>query len=273
MNISIDRHSKTSIQEQIKLEIAQRIRSGLLEEGCALPSVRELAHGLEISLVTAHRVYKSLEKDGLIKTIRGKGTFVKCHSAIQNGAPHDNDQNGVSPYNWHVSIQDYLPRASFWSQSSVRLPAQFLDMATASIHHSLFPVTMLQESIQEALQKYPQALGSRSPYQGDPELLKQICNYLASQGIPTQPHQLLVTNGTQQGIDLFARTFLGPKDVVAMETPCFSGAIDAFRFSHAVIQPIPIDDEGIRIDILEELATQTKIKAIYTADCKMKLNT
>ena len=264
MNISIDRHAKTSIQEQIKLEIAQRIRSGLLEEDSALPSVRELAHGLDISLVTAHRVYKALEKDGLIKTIRGKGTFVKGHSAIQNAPPQDNDQSGVSPYNWHVSIQDYLPRASFWSQSSVRLPSQFLDMATASIHHSLFPVTMLQESIQEALQKYPQALGSRSPYQGDPELLKQICNYLASQGIPTQSHQLLVTNGTQQGIDLFARTFLGPKDVVAMETPCFSGAIDAFRFSHAVIQPIPIDDEGIRIDILEELATQTKIKAIYT---------
>ena len=67
------------------------------------------------SLNTVKRIFKSLEKDGLIKTIRGKGTFVKCHSAIQNGAPHDDDQSGVSPYNWHVSIQDYLPRASFWS--------------------------------------------------------------------------------------------------------------------------------------------------------------
>ena len=122
----------------------------------------------------------------------------------------------------------------------------------------------MQNSIQQTLQQYPQAFGSQSPYQGDPDLLKQICDYLSNQGMSTRPHQLIITNGTQQGIDLFARTFLGPKDVIAMETPCFSGAIDIFRFTHTAIQPIPIDDEGIRIDILEEIATRIKIKAIYT---------
>jgi DNA-binding transcriptional regulator YhcF (GntR family) len=154
LNISIDRHSKTPIQEQIKLEIAQRIRSGLLEENYVLPSVRQLSHCLNISLVTAHRVYKALGKDGLIKTIRGKGTFVKCYNTLQNNAPQDISKTCLDPYNWHLSIPDYLPRASFWSQSSVRLPPQFLDMATASIHHSLLPLTLLQTSIQQALQQY-----------------------------------------------------------------------------------------------------------------------
>lgn len=264
LHISIDRHSKTPIQEQIKLEIAQRIRSGLLEENSVLPSVRELSHSLHISLVTAHKVYQALKKDGLVKTIRGKGTFVKCQPLLQDKIPDDRSKTCPDPYHWQASIPDYLPRASFWSQSSVRLPPQFLDMATASIHPSLFPLTLLQTSVQQTLQQYPQALGSRSPYQGDPDLLKQICNYLAKQGISARPHQLIITNGTQQGINLFARTFLGPKDVIAMETPCFSGAIDAFRFTHTVIQPIPLDEEGIRLDILEELATRTKIKAIYT---------
>ena len=264
LNISIDRNSKTSIQEQIKLEIAQRIRSGLLEEDYALPSVRQLSHCLNISLVTAHRVYKSLEKDELIKTIRGKGTFVKRHTTLHIDDPQGTNTTSLDPYNWHLSIPDYLPRASFWSQSSVRLPPQFLDMATASIHHSLLPLTLLQASMQKALQQYPQSLGSYSPYQGDPDFLKVICDYFANQGLSLRPHQLIVTNGTQQGLNLFARTFLGPQDVIAMETPCFSGAIDVFRFNHTVVQPIPIDAEGIRIDILEELAARTKIKAIYT---------
>jgi DNA-binding transcriptional regulator YhcF (GntR family) len=137
LNISIDRQSKTSIQEQVKLEIAQRIRSGLLEEDYALPSVRQLSQCLDISLVTVHRIYKSLEKDGLIKTIRGKGTFVKFSNLLRNDTPQANNAS-LDPYNWHLSIPDYLPRASFWSQSSVRLPPEFLDMATASIHHFYF---------------------------------------------------------------------------------------------------------------------------------------
>lgn len=264
MNISIDRHSKVSIQEQIKLEFAQRIRSGLLGKDQPLPSVRQLALSLNISLVTAHRVYKALEKDGLIQTIRGKGTFVKRSAALQEFALPNVREPAVDPFNWHLSIPDYLPRASFWSQSRVRLPAEFLDMATASIHHSLLPLSLLQNSIQQALQNYPQSLGNYSPYQGDAEFLKVISDYLLKQGLPVQPHQLIVTNGTQQGLDLFARTFLGPTDVIAMETPCFSSAIDVFRFNHTLIQPIPIDHEGIRIDILEELSTRMKLKAIYT---------
>lgn len=264
MNITIDRHSKISIQEQIKLEIAQRIRSGLLKEKHKLPSVRHLALCLNISLVTAHRIYKSLEKDNLITIIRGKGTFVKKIIALPSNSLQGTDNTFTAPYNWDLSISDYLPRASFWSQSSARLSPQFLDMAIAAIHYSLFPLTLVQTSIQRALHKYPQALGSRSPYQGDSDFLKILSKYLSTQGLLTNPQQLIVTNGTQQGIDLFARTFLGPKDIIAVETPCFSGAIDAFRFAHAQIQPIPMDDEGIRIDVLEELAARVKIKAIYT---------
>lgn len=264
MNISIDRDSNVSIQEQIKLEIAQRIRSGLLAEEDTLPSVRQLAHSLNISLVTAHRVYKKLEQDGLIKTIPGKGTFVNYSVTLPNAAAPDESSQRLDPFNWHAAVPDYLPRASFWSQSSVRLPPDFLDMATASIHHSLLPLTLLQNSIQQALQEYPEALGSYSLPQGDPKFTTTICDYLAKQNLAIRPHQLIVTNGTQQGMDLFSRTFLGPKDVIAVETPCFSSAIDVFRFNHTKVQPIPLDSEGIRIDILEDLISQVKIKAIYT---------
>lgn len=266
MNISITRHSGLSIKEQIRLEIAQRIRSGLLEDGHLLPSVRQLTAHLKISLVTAHLVYKALEKDGLVESIHGKGTFVKRHQSplVLNKALEKTSEKITAPFDWQLSILDYLPRASFWSQSAVRLPPEILDLSTASIHHTLLPLELLQASIKQSLQQYPHSLGSYPPYQGDPDFLHVISKYLHNQGLSISQHQLIVTNGTQQGIDLFARTFLGPGDVIAMETPCFSSAIDAFRLSHAIIQPVPIDHEGIRIDILEELSMHMKIKAIYT---------
>lgn len=264
MNISITRQSGISVKEQIRLEIAQRIRSGILEGNHQLPPVRQLCAQLHISLVTAHLVYKSLEKDGLVESIHGKGTFVKVHKSAATTSFQSGQDLSSNPFDWQLSIADYLPRASYWSQSATRLPPEIIDLATASIHHTLLPLDLLQVSIRQALDQYSQSLGCPSPFQGDPEFLRAISNYLLQQGIAIHTHQLIVTNGAQQGIDLFARTFLGPKDIVAMEVPCFSGAIDAFRLSHAMIQPIPVDHEGMRVDVLEELSTHMTIKAIYT---------
>ena len=264
MNISVNRQSAISIKEQIRLEIAERIRSGLLEAGRPLPSVRQLAEQLNISLVSAHQVYQALQKDGLIESIRGKGTFIRCHPPVINETLENGHNTTENPFDWQLSVSDYLPRASFWSQSAVRLPPEILDLSTASIHHSLLPLDLLQTSIKQALQRYSRSLGGYSPYQGDAEFVNVISDYLLSQGIFVHSHQLIVTNGTQQAMDLFARTFLGAGDVIAMETPCFSGAIDVCRLSHATIQPVPVDQDGIRVDVLEELSTHMKIKVIYT---------
>ncbi|WP_371374968.1 PLP-dependent aminotransferase family protein [Sporomusa aerivorans] len=258
MQILIDRQSPVPIREQIYLEIAQRIRSGLLEPNFRLPSVRTLAEELHISLVTAHQVYKMLDNSGLTETTRGKGTFVRnreLKTAVNNTAP---------PFDWQLSIADYLPRASFWSQSSIRLPPHILDLASACVHHSLLPTPLIQSSIRQTLEKYPHTLGQYADFRGDTDFILALTQYLECLSIHLKPHQLLITSGTQQGIDLFARTFLGPGDTIAVETPCFSGAIDAFRLAHANLQPIPVDANGIRVDILEDLALHLRLKAIYT---------
>lgn len=259
MKISINRQSKVSVRQQIYLEIAQRIRSGLIEVDVKLPSVRELANQLNISLVTAHQVYKMLDHSNLTKSIRGKGTFV-C-------AAKNNTINAAEPSNsfdWQLSVPDYLPRASLWSQSTVRLSPNILDLAAACVHPSLLPMELIKTSIRQTLEHDPDALGKHANFQGDIDFLLALVDYLKELSIDLSPHQLIVTSGTQQGIDLFARTFLGPGDTIAVETPCFSGAIDAFRLSHVNLQPIPVDQNGIRVDILEDLVPYTRIKAIYT---------
>ncbi len=258
MKISINRHSNVSIRQQIYLEIAERIRSGLLEPDFKLPSVRELAKDLKVSLVTAHHVYKMLDQNNLTKSIPGKGTFV---GNLENVAT---DVSPTNTFDWQLSIPDYLPRASFWSQSTIRLPATILDLASACVHHSLLPMHLLQASIRKTLENFPSSLGQYANFQGDSDFLVALVDYLKLFSIDLSAHQLLVTNGTQQGIDLFARTFLGPGDTIAVETPCFSGAIDAFRLSHVNLQPIPVDSNGIRVDILEDLASHVRFKAIYT---------
>ena len=76
MNIVISNSSTLPIYEQLKDAIKQAIFSNVLKEGEILPSVRNLANDLKISFLTVKRAYDELEKEGYIKTVQGKGSFV-----------------------------------------------------------------------------------------------------------------------------------------------------------------------------------------------------
>lgn len=76
MQIIISNSSKDSIYEQISKQIQAMILSGELEGGDALPSIRQLAKDLRISVITTKRAYEELEKAGFIYLIVGKGSFV-----------------------------------------------------------------------------------------------------------------------------------------------------------------------------------------------------
>jgi GntR family transcriptional regulator len=76
MKILLSNASPDPIYEQILRQVRAQILSGDLKEGEALPSIRKLALALQISVITTKRAYDELEKEGLIDTVGGKGTFV-----------------------------------------------------------------------------------------------------------------------------------------------------------------------------------------------------
>lgn len=78
MKINIDYSSDLPMYEQLKNCIKENILSGSLQKDESLPSVRQMANELNISTITTKRAYMELEREGLIYTIAGKGTFVKA---------------------------------------------------------------------------------------------------------------------------------------------------------------------------------------------------
>ncbi len=76
MNIIISNTGETPIYEQIYEQIKGKIVSGEIGEGEMLPSIRGLAKGLRISVITTKRAYEELERSGYIYTLSGKGSFV-----------------------------------------------------------------------------------------------------------------------------------------------------------------------------------------------------
>ncbi|MCI6693292.1 MULTISPECIES: GntR family transcriptional regulator [unclassified Clostridium] len=76
MNIIISNSSQVPLYEQIESQIKNQIVNMMLKPGEPLPSIRTLAKELKVSIITTKRAYEELEKEGFIKTVVGKGTFV-----------------------------------------------------------------------------------------------------------------------------------------------------------------------------------------------------
>lgn len=81
MDIIISNSSNEPIYLQIVNQIKAMIMSGELSPGEALPSMRNLAMQMRVSLITTKRAYEELERDGFIETYTGKGSFVKAQNA------------------------------------------------------------------------------------------------------------------------------------------------------------------------------------------------
>lgn len=76
MNIIISNTSKDPIYQQIIKQIKEIVLKGELSEGDSLPSIRQLAKDLQISVITTKRAYEELENDGFIVSVVGKGSFI-----------------------------------------------------------------------------------------------------------------------------------------------------------------------------------------------------
>jgi len=76
VNILLSQTSKTPLYLQIKEQIKEQIMKGILKEGDPLPSMRELAKDLRVSVITTKRAYEELEQEGFLVSTVGRGTFV-----------------------------------------------------------------------------------------------------------------------------------------------------------------------------------------------------
>lgn len=80
MFIRVNSNNNEPIYEQITRQLREQIVSGQLESGEMLPSIRNMAKDLGISVITTKRAYEELENEGLVESIGGKGTFVSARN-------------------------------------------------------------------------------------------------------------------------------------------------------------------------------------------------
>lgn len=127
----------------------------------------------------------------------------------------------------------------------------------------LFPVGPIAEAFAQTLAREGGAALQYSVTEGYGPLRDWIARRMVGKGVRAERETVLITSGAQQGIDLIARVLIDPGDVVAVEDPSYLAALQVFRGFEAELLPIASDDEGMRVDDLEQKLRHTRPKMIY----------
>ncbi|MCQ4922681.1 PLP-dependent aminotransferase family protein [Tissierella carlieri] len=211
-----------------------------------LPSIRSLAKSLGVNNVTVVSAYKLLEKEGYVYSIKGSGTYIKK-------LPISDDMPYLEEGDMELMVSGILP-----------VSKDSINFASMSPTPDLFPIEEFKQALVEVLDRdggqaflYPEIIGYEP-------LRESISKFLVENyGTKVDKDQILITSGGQQGLDIISKTLINHGDCILVENPTYSGALSAFKSRGAKIIGIPMNEDGIDIDLLKSYVKRYSPKFLY----------
>jgi GntR family transcriptional regulator/MocR family aminotransferase len=257
MRIPLDRSGVTPLFRQVEAWLASEIRAGALPGGTRLPATRALAEELGVSRITVVNAYAELASAGLVVTGEGSGTFVAADRTT--GTPVPAPEPAWPP--WQQQLPELPDRVESAPPITHPEPIAFTGVGDPR----LFPVSDLERTVREVLRRDGvRALGYGGFDGGYEPLRATIAQVLSRQGIQARPEHVLVTSGSQQALALVCEAVLRPGDTVLVEAPTYDGALELFRTRGLTVVAVPVDTDGMRVELLEPVLQQRHPRMIYT---------
>jgi 2-aminoadipate transaminase len=116
-----------------------------------------------------------------------------------------------------------------------------------------FPVKEMEEISCQLLREKGTVALQYGPTEGEPALREEIAKWMRREKAAVTPENILVTSGSQQGLDIISKVFLDPNDIIIVELPSYMGGLQAFTAYRAKMVGVPQDNEGMRVDLLEKV--------------------
>ncbi|HEX7928782.1 MAG TPA: PLP-dependent aminotransferase family protein, partial [bacterium] len=252
---AVERAAPTPVFRQVYLQVREAILSQALSPGARLPSSRQLSLRLRVARASVVAAYEELLAEGYITGRSGSGTYVAeglpTPAKVSRVRPHPAREANLPD---HARVfEQLLPTARSTSTQPFTTGRTSVDNRTIAAWRRLS---------QRALRDFGAVhLGYADP-RGLSALQAAVCDFLrAARAVRCEPDQIVITSGTQQGIDLAIRVLLRPGDPVWLEDPCYlltHGALVAAGM-HPV--PVPVDDQGM--DVAAGLQRAPRARAAY----------
>ena len=244
--MELDSNSETPLSKQLYSLLQEAILSGRLAGGIKLPGTRALSKGLNVSRNTVVSAFEQLMIEGYIYGKIGAGTFV-----TKDLPDKVFELKEPAPENKRSAVQNKNFESNFNKKE-----LQELSFSRAEIYPFQNGIPSLEEFPLSTWLKITNKVGSYLPYlqlgyensAGYKSLRSAVAEYLKTyRAVKCTPEQIIIINGSQQGLDLIGRVLLKKNKNVLLEDPCYWGTRSSLISTNVNIYPTPVDDEGIDI--------------------------
>ncbi|MCD0471883.1 PLP-dependent aminotransferase family protein [Flavobacterium sp. JAS] len=259
--IQIDRQSSITLYIQVCNTFISLITNGTLKPSDALPSSRVLSELIGINRNTVKLAYEELISQGWAESVDRKGVFVLSKLPIISKVklPEINKSQFQEGFLWTNNFEKEITLSS----TSIHKDPIVIDDGFPDVR--LAPIDQLMREYRSLSRKfYGKNFLKYGSTMGSENLRIAICNYLSNtRGLVVSPENIIITKGSQMGIYLASQLILNPNDTIAVGVSSFTTADDTFKYRGANLERIPIDDNGMDVDYLQEVLKHKKIKAVY----------
>jgi 2-aminoadipate transaminase len=263
--IKLERNNGLPLYRQICQRLREAILAGELAEGTRLPTERALASELGVNRTTVMNAYNELASEGLIEGHVGRGTLVRRNHFSHLDEPFEHETAS-----WLLGLpageRELLgPDARLLGElTSVGEQNEVISLAPGTPAPDLLPAEMLSRIFAEGLLASQEEALGYCPVEGLHSLRQEIAMWMRMRGVPIDTGHVLILSGSTQGVGLVGRLLLNPGDEVVVEVPTYLGAIQAFRALQARVIGVPMDNDGMRVDLLEAILARHRPRLIYT---------
>ena len=158
-----------------------------------------------------------------------------------------------------------VPRSFIREILKVTLDPTVISFAGGLPNRKFFPTEELKDATDKVFKTNAKDVFQYSNSEGYPELREHISQrYREKQNLDIPAENILITNGSQQGLDLLGKTLLNDGDELIIEEPGYLGAIQAFSIYRPTFLPIPVSEKGIDLQKLRQIMASGNPKLMYT---------
>ncbi|KAA3630028.1 MAG: PLP-dependent aminotransferase family protein [Proteobacteria bacterium] len=241
--IRIDDNRNQGLQLQVFEQIRGLILDGRLRPGTRLPASRMLADDLGISRNTVVLAYDRLRDEGYLEVRKPNGTYVSSVVIPDGpGVPGNGEVESAAP--------DYRTRLVFRGRTHVvvspyddRVPYDFW---VGRPDARLFPAKTWQTLVNQSMRRMRHGISTYTDPAGLHRLRTAVAEYVGlARGIKADADQVMIINGTQEGLNVMARLFVRADTPVVVENPGYLGAANVFESYGARLISIPVDGNGV----------------------------
>lgn len=251
----INKKNKLPLYRQLVNSIIQQIDEGILIPGERLLSERQLAQELGVNRSTIVRAYEELELQGFVDKKRNSGTYIAPKKEVSFNLNTVYKSNFFASKH-HPQQEVYLTRVKQLIDEKV---PGVIDTYTGELPTYLLPNGELPNlRWQEFLNEKKDELGYYPLRQEINKLVYQTYCY------ESNTNNMMITAGGQQSLYLLLQTLLKPGDTVAIESPSFFNGLSLLRSMAIKVIEIPVDQNGMQVEILKEMLTSHTIRLVLT---------